>query len=340
MESSKSVFDLLRQGADTSVTSIRDSDVALAAGNVAHAMDHAGRPLLLVPLESGAEPVRDTGSRGVTLQTREVLDAGTDRLFLVLRCEIPSLHEPFSVLCDEVLSGLVADPTEPVATCVTLLDRWRDLLGPGNARLLGESALLGLLAELWFLELLLRRDSTHLHSWTGPTGTTVDFTAPSAQAEVKATADPDGFTVGIHGLSQLELPQEGNLYLWAVRAERVSVGGDSVPDAVRRLRSLGVDMHELLKRLDAVGYAGADEQAYSTVRFTRLDDRALHITGAFPRITASTLADPGFADHISHVRYSVDLNRLDTEAPDCVLDGVDEIAREFAPGTEGGKTTP
>ena len=204
METPERIFELLGSTADASVLQIRDSDVRVAAGRVAHAIDHDGRRLLLVPIADGENVYEDRGSQGVKLLERNLIDNGDNRRFVTLRCELTSLHDQFGTLCDEVLESLSESPSDPNRTCLTILDRWRQLLGPRSERLLGESALAGLLAELRFLEVLAGIRPDALDLWTGPDGGRFDFMSGGTAVEVKATSGRERFSVGIHGLLQLE----------------------------------------------------------------------------------------------------------------------------------------
>lgn len=330
METSESIFHLLARAGDTSVLQIRESDVEVDAGPVAHAIDHSGMRILLVPLTKEQTVREDTASRGVILAKRELIDQDVSRRFAMFRCELPALDEQFGILCDEVLSALAASPHDPGGICAGVLERWRELLGPRNERLLGEFQLMGLLAELRFLERLAQETPDALTLWTGPAGSRFDFMAGSRAVEVKATTSRERFTVGIHGLLQLEPPAGGELYLWAQRYERVPDGSESVPDSVRRLEGLGLSSHDLLEKLARVGYMTADTEAYRAVRFQALDDRSFAVINTFPRLVRASLADSSLADRLLAVSYSIDLS--DTiNIPGSMTD-LDAVATAFLGG--------
>jgi len=327
VENSESIFHLLARAGDASGLQIRDSDIEVDAGHVAHAINHSGMRTLLVPLTEEQTVREDAASRGVVLAEREFIDGDVSRRFAMLRCELPTLDEQFGVLCDEVLSALAASPDDPGTTCAGVLERWRELLGPRNERLLGESQLMGLLGELRFLERLAQETPDALTLWTGPTGSRFDFMAGSSAVEVKATASRERFTVGIHGLLQLEPPSGGGLYLWAQRYERVPDGSESVPDSVRRLEALGLSNHDLLEKLAGVGYMMADADAYGAVRFEALDDRSFAVIDRFPRLVRASLADSSLADRLLAVSYSIDLSDA-INIPGAMKD-LDAVATSF-----------
>ena len=90
--------------------------------------------------------------------------------YIDVACEEADLRDLFAIFCDDLLDRLEEDPAAPAAVCVSVLDRWRDLFNPEAGRLLGEQALVGLLAELHVLERVADRaqgSALRLVDWTG-----------------------------------------------------------------------------------------------------------------------------------------------------------------------------
>jgi hypothetical protein len=195
-----------------------------------------------------------------------------------------------------------------------VLDRWRDLFNPDRGRLLGEQALVGLLAELHVLERIAGCDlDSALLLWTGPDKARADFTGSFAALEVKATTNRERATIAIHGIQQLDQGPLEDVYLHVEQFERVPAGGDTVPDAVRRLLATGLSRAELLSRLAAVGYLEGDHEAYALFRFDLTTARTFRASDpGFPRLVPSLLTDPSLAQRIHEVRYSIDVS--DTES--------------------------
>src|SRR5262249_48865292 len=159
----------------------------------------------------------------------------------------------------------------PAAVCSSVLERWRELFNPRRGALLGSDVLVGLLAELHVLEQIAARSpSRAVGTWTRPDKARADFPGSSAAIEVQAATGRRRVTVVIHGLYQLdEAPLEA-VYLYVEQFETVPTGGDSVPEAVSRLLSVGVDRSGLMKGLAAVGYLDRDADAYRRIRFSVL----------------------------------------------------------------------
>jgi len=294
---------------------IRDSEVNIAGGAIAHAIDFDGRQVLLIPLTSEQQGVEDEQSRGVSLHTRPLVDDDRQRHFLAVRCEIPALVGTFGSLCDDLLTALASQPDNPAVTTLTIIDKWRDLLGPSSTQLLSEGQLLGVLSELRFLEQLVELSSASkaLSSWTGPGSERQDFMSEAVAVEVKGTSLRDRIAVEIHGLHQLDGPPGGRLFLWVEHVERATNGGDSVPDAIQRLATAGLSRLAVLGKLDPIGYRPADEDAYRSVRFQLLDRRAYEVGPSFPRLVPGSLSVPEQADRLLSVRYTLDLTDRNAE---------------------------
>jgi hypothetical protein len=308
-DDSRKAFALLAEGRRAGGLHVRESDVNVEGGAVLHALEGTRR-LLLVPLAAEDRPVTDEGSQGVILRPRELDDAGALRRFQTVVCELPDLNSAFETFCDEILEALADAPDNPPATCLTILERWRDLLEPRSSRLLGANALSGLLAELHLLERIASLGGGHgaLDLWMGPGGARFDFMGQASAVEVKATTSRDTFSVGIHGLLQLDPPTGTELYLYAEQLERVPAGDESVPDALDRLVASGIPRQALLAHVAQIGLLPADLDSYRMVRFRLLAHRTFRVQPGFPRLVAAELADPTMADRVTNVSYTIDLS--------------------------------
>jgi Putative PD-(D/E)XK family member, (DUF4420) len=307
--SSENAFALIENGPVEQELRIRDSDVAVAGGYVRHAVDRLGRRHLLIPLADGQKATEDRNSYGVSLSGRELLDRNRRERYLDVACEMVELRDLFAVFCDDLLERLSVEDAPPAVVCSSVLERWRELFNPKRGALLGSDALAGLLAELRVLEQVAARSpALAVHLWTGPDQARADFTGERAAVEVKATTGRDRVIVVIHGLRQLDQAQLEDLYLHVEQFETVPAGGDSVPEAVSRLLSIGVDRAGLMRGLATVGYLDRDADAYRRVRFNVISSRTFRVTApGFPRLVPQALADPGLADKIFRVAYAIDV---------------------------------
>jgi hypothetical protein len=239
------------------------------------------------------------------------------------------LSRLFSSVVDEVLSALSAAGGEtPSGTCQQVLERWRELLGPGRSELLSKERLLGLMAELLLLRrIACRSPAAALNSWRGWESDRFDFETTGLAAEVKASSAREGRSVTIHGVTQLEPPEGATLYLNFVRLEPTQqAGGTSVPDLVRALIQSGVNSAELFRRLGLVGYRASDEEAYRT-RFNATECSLFRVDDSFPRIVRSSFVGGRLPERVATVRYRVDLADYPIE-PEPALD---ELVEAMAP---------
>jgi hypothetical protein len=286
----------------------RDTDVAVSAGAVAHAIDSSGQRHLLIPVDQTQSSLDDTSRRGVSVRTHSLIDKNAERRYIDVACLLPQLNDLFALLCDEIIARLRETPDNPSMVCRTVLDRWRELLAPADGVLLGQQALVGLIAELHLLEQLAVTGPSHaIALWTGPYRSRFDFTGRLAAAEVKATTMRERVEVEIHGLTQLDPPMGIELALYIERLEHVPEGGDSVPDVVGRLHRAGCDPVELSRRLHEYGYSTLDSDLYRNMRYRALESRWYLVDDPLPRIIASSFATPEFLNRIGKVRYSIDL---------------------------------
>ncbi len=313
-EASESAFTLIEDGPAPRGLRMRDSDVAVAGGYVSHAVDALNRRHLLIPLAAGEQVIADNRSEGLRLTPRNLEDDRGLTPYIDVACEETDLRDLFAIFCDDLLDRLAEDPATPAAVCVSVLDRWRDLFNPKDGRLLGEQALVGLLAELHVLERIAGYAlGTALRLWTGPDKARADFTGSLASLEVKATTNRERATIAIHGIQQLDQAGLEDIYLHVEQFERVPSGGDSVPDAVRRLLATGLSRAGLLRSLMAIGYLESDRQAYELIRFELTAGRTFRASApGFPRLVPSALADSRLALRIHEVRYSIDVSDAET----------------------------
>jgi hypothetical protein len=311
---SENAFELIENGPPEQELRIRDSDVTVAGGSVRHALDRLGRRHLLVPLAIGQEATEDHNSCGISLSGRELVDRNRRGRYVDVACELAELRDLFAVFSDDLLERLEVEVAPPAAVCSAVLARWRELFNPRRGPLLGREALVGLLAELHFLEHIAERSPARaIDLWTGPDKARADFTGARAAIEVKATTSRDGVEVVIHGLRQLDEEHLEDAYLYVEQFEAVPTGGDSVPEAISRLLSAGVNRAALMTSLAALGYADSDADAYRRMRFDRLSTRTFRVTApGFPRLIPAALSVPSLAERIYHVNYTIDVTDIGT----------------------------
>ncbi|MFP4512484.1 MAG: PD-(D/E)XK motif protein, partial [Acidimicrobiales bacterium] len=214
-----------------------------------------------------------------------------------------SLSEEFRRLTADMAARIEAEPSSANRICHQVLGRWRELLH-GRRPALGPEALTGLFGELHALHQVVERDpARRIELWTGPTGAPHDLTTPSAELEVKATRRREGRFVEIHGLDQLQPPEDGTLHLLYLRVEERDQGR-TVSDLVESLRSLGVDSSRLDQLLDQSGWS---EDEPDDDRLAIVEERMYLVDDSFPKIVPQSFVGGAPPDGVMQLRYTVDL---------------------------------
>lgn len=331
---SQTVYSLLRSQAQVAAQLVvRETGVRTGQGAVCHALDLDGRPLVLVPLPLESDLAEDSSGRAVTLRKRVLLQRGHERSFAAVRCEDPELDRQFSVFADDLISALETVDVNPIAATREVLDQWRSLFEKLPARLLGQNALTGLLGELHLLEALTARDPGQaLSRWRGWDRARHDFQSEDVAVEVKTTTNRQQFTVEVTGFWQLDPPHGKSLYVLAEQFEQVATGGDAVPDAIERIIKAGIPASDIYAVLAELGYHGGDADAYRRLRFARLQARLCAVQEGFPRIVRGSFTDPGLADRILGLRYSIDVGAF----PESPQDPIEQAAGLLVPHLAGG----
>ncbi|WP_156687392.1 PD-(D/E)XK motif protein [Mycobacterium sp. Marseille-P9652] len=305
---SEEAWRLLERAKNEDLTT-RESGVSTTGGSVVHALDPGRHRHLLLPVTPEHVDIEDSRSRGVSVTMRILQGAEEkERRYIDVECREVPLNDLFSTVCDEILV-CVANTPDAAGLCVTtILERWRELLGPASQRLLNEQALKGLLAELHVLEALAAvSPSLAMKIWTGVQRRRHDFTGVHAACEVKASSLTEEVKIHINGLRQLSAPPSGSLYLAVERFERVPDGGDSITQAITRIERLGVASLQLLSQLSELGVQPADLTVYRQVQFRSLERRLYLVDHSFPRLTPELLQGKSAADRISSVEYVLNL---------------------------------
>lgn len=201
---------------------------------------------------------------------------------------------------------------------VTVLREFDGLLAGEAGRRLSDNQLVGLLGELEVLREVVAAGGG-LDHWTGHLNDHVDFRLPGMALEVKSTLSANHRRVVVHGLRQLEAPDDGSdLFLLLRRFERSPDGPDSnsVPEVVDQLIGMGVAAHELLEALSGHGYLQAHADDYVDKRFVGTERALRLVDDSHPRLTESLLK-----------RAEVDLSGID--GVDYVLDLDDSVADDL-----------
>ncbi|MFE9306215.1 PD-(D/E)XK motif protein [Streptomyces sp. NPDC006706] len=305
--------------------------VVTEQGPLTAAVDHDGYRHVLVPVPTHQKIRSGPDGPALRLRKRALEDEETYQTYADLACLRADLNDLFTGLCVDVLRATEKLPGNPVKALYQVLDRWRALFQAQGAPL-GPERIAGLFGELLVLSRLLEKDSSAHRLWRGPEGHCHDFSTGRIAIEVKTTSSTQGRRPRIHGLDQLDAPEDGALLLACFRVERAasnSSGVRFVELLEQTLRSCD-DESSLLELLGQAGYRAVDADHYQDMRFVVGEERWYTVTSDFPRLTDRTLTSAGVPVAVLNVEYTIDLSG-DTPshmAPDEVSRMIDLMIQE------------
>jgi hypothetical protein len=186
------------------------------------------------------------------------------------------------------------------------LQAWRELLARPVGEPLSEKALVGLYGELEILETILGLGGA-LDSWTGWSKDHNDFRLPGLVIEVKTTTSANYRRVRIHGLGQLDDPNDGSSLILVLRRLEQSPNGRSVPVLIDDIVRLGAPRSVLLERLANVHYSEQHRSQYESLRFVSSEVALRKIDDEHPRLVPARLAQVDLGS-IDKVDYELNLN--------------------------------
>ena len=243
---------------------------------------------------------------GVMLRGRALEGETTYQYYADLSCHDEGIEDLFAQMSAELLRNLSQDPGNTVRLLNQVLARWKALFATTTG--LGAMAVTGLFAELLILTDLLSCDRGAARLWRGPRGERHDFAGPRGAVEVKATLQPEGRTVRIHGLDQLEAPDNGgDLYLAWVRLKRSDEPmARGINELVAQALSMVDDEHEMVNLLSKAGYVFNDRHRYDLEKFIVVEQAWDRVDNTFPRLTGNDL--PNLPAQVRQVDYVLDLS--------------------------------
>lgn len=334
-EPSKSTFAFLEAAFNRGDIVVRETGVDAEAGPIRHAIDPAGRRILMIPISEDEFDafVDDSAGTSVSLRRERYAEGNRIEPFLVFRCEPVFLRDTFAAFIDDVLDEFESGPSVSngsSAAARVVLDRWRRLFATRGAGLLADKNIVGLAAELRVLVALLQEAGpTALESWSGPDGADHDFVLANCVVEVKGTQRKTGMEVEINGVGQLDVPEDRPLFLAAARVAFSPAGDVSIPALVDSALELGAESESFAEKLQAVGYHHSRADDYEKKKMDFLEDRFYRIVTDFPRIDHARLRDIPHSDRIRNISYLLDLTAHETVPGSLDVDGVRSFLKEL-----------
>lgn len=284
---------------------------------------------LLVPLRDGEQPLRDTQSRGLSVETKELSIHGHEPArYLDVACQDAAGHDVLDLIGSEIAEALSRGGNPPAEIVHQVLAKWRRFWGQLPRHLLSREEQLGLFAELWFLSMWLAKKvgaGEAVRRWRGPFGARHDFEWLGRSVEVKATTSTRGRIHRIHGVDQLALPDSGDLLFFSLRLREEAGASNTLPSLAAFFREqIGMDA-EAVAQLEAglaqVGYSPAHEDDYAKLRLHVVEEGLFVVNDRFPRVTSDKFA-AGIPAGVERMEYEINLSGF-TDL--CIAKLVDEL---------------
>lgn len=291
----------------TSHERLRTSKLPVDAigGQLLAAVDANGYRHILVPINPNQRVKKQFDGVNLRVDERAFETEQIYCRYADVSCLNLNLNEIFSEMCSDVILAVASKPNHALVATNKVLQRWRSLFASSKSAL-GEEQLTGLFAELWVLRELLKKSSSAVSKWTGPSGHRHDFTFETGSLEIKGSTAKSGRRVRIHGLSQLDPPTDGNLYLRWIRLQS-HPKGQSIGNLVEEVLELSDDLGSAIEKINTLGYRIADADFYHDFRYNVVEDICYHVDRNFPKLTESQLIDAGILTSAIDVSYTIDL---------------------------------
>jgi hypothetical protein len=278
------------------------------------ALDSKGHKHLLVSLRPQDNEYNDSNSRGLNVVTRELAVRGQllER-YLDIECLDITGHAIFDLIGGEIADELRDEAAQPIDSVQRVLARWRRFWGHLPQQILSREQQMGLFAELWFLVVWLvpKFGPDVIMMWRGPWGSRHDFEWTDKSVEVKATTNTRGRIFKIHGLSQLERPLNGPLYLFSLCVREEGGSSNNLPYLIDSCYNQIKDLDEVLVRFESalvqIGYSPVHRDEYAKLNLRIIEERLFHVDGDFPRLTNLNFQE-GVPSGVERIEYEINLN--------------------------------
>ncbi len=277
-------------------------------------VDCAGRRHILVRLGDGMAAPTEQRTRGLSLRVRELTEPGAEPgRYIDIECHDVAGHAALGLIGNEIIDVLRVDGSDPGGAVTHVVSRWRRFWGQIPQSTLTVSEQLGLFAELWFLLMWLPGRlslSEAVSRWRGPLGARHDFESAGLSVEVKASMATRRATHHVHGITQLEAPDAGDLFLFSLQARNEDGATNSLPAIVqhgRRLATADIGVAERFEDLLArAGYSSSHDTEYEKLRLRIIAEGLYHVREDFPRLTRRSFPG-GVPGGVEGIEYDINL---------------------------------
>lgn len=155
------------------------------------ALDSENRRHLLIALQKNEKELRDTQSRGIHVETRDLIVRGQPaNRYLDIQCLDITGYPALDLIGGELVTEFSKPDAVPADVVKRVLAKWRRFWGLLPRTLLSREEVIGLFAELWFFLVWLlptAGPAATSERWRGPMGSRHDYEWLGFSVEVKAT---------------------------------------------------------------------------------------------------------------------------------------------------------
>lgn len=281
------------------------------------AVDASGGRHLLISLNNAEDEFIDRKSRGINVTTRDLSIHGSNQeRYLDIVCLEAIGYPILDLMGGEIAHGLT-DPTKQTVEIVKrILEKWRRFWGQLPQPMMSHEEQLGFFAELWFLSrwLLPKYGPDVIMVWRGPWGSRHDFEWVDKSVEVKTTTNIRGRIHKIHGLSQLENPENGPLFLFSLILREENGAPNNLPNIIEacrdQLKNSAEGLNYFENSIVHIGYSPFFEQEYSKLNLRIIESSLFQVKDDFPKLTKLDVV-PEVSEGIERVDYEINLNSYD-----------------------------
>ncbi len=291
---------------------------AVPSSRLQCALDSDNRRHLLIALQKNEKELRDTQSRGIHVETRDLIVRGQPaNRYLDIQCLDITGYPALDLIGGELVAELSKRDAVPADVVKRVLTKWRRFWGLLPRTLLSREEIIGLFAELWFFLVWLlpaAGPAATSERWRGPMGSRHDYEWPGFSVEVKASTSTRGRVHRINGLDQLSPPQDGSLYLFSLLLREEAGATNTLPALIASIMTALSADEEALNRFETIlaqtGYSPVHDEEYSKVRLRIVAEGLYPVRDDFPRLNADQFQS-GIPAGIERVEYEINLNAFD-----------------------------
>jgi hypothetical protein len=222
---------------------------------------------------------------------------GTWLLLLQLKADVAFAE--FATMCSHLVESSSQEKSQQASLIrfIEVLELWRHLFKPAETRLLGDSQLRGLAAELIFIKDVAVRSCSWaeaIYGWVGPARAPQDFRLPGGRFVEVKSVHLNSKSVQIASIDQLDI-ESSELLLATVVVEREverKEGTFTIPDLADSIESaIGADLDllsDFRAKLREIAFESS-EIGYQEMHFFSGEIRVFEVRSDFPRLHRSEL---------------------------------------------------